>query len=111
MSASAAPNARRPACESATSPVSGSASGASVHGWTTTSGAQRAMTSPVPVPAAFVAKPLMWSLCRWVATIACNLPPHSAAMSSATLVIRSFGAFFGSPVLPKSISTCRSEVL
>ena len=65
------------------------------------------MTSPLPLPPAAAANPLMWSRCRWVATTACNLPPLRARMSSAMRAIVFWGAEAGSAVLPKSMRTWR----
>ena len=46
-------------------------------------------------------KPLMWSLCRCVATTAYSLPPHASLMSRAIAFMFAFP-----PTVPKSIRMC-----
>lgn len=85
------------------------AAGSSVHGWMISAfpaSASLRMMSPEAVPCLFVAKPLMWSLCRCVATTASSFPPVTSAMSLAMVTWKSLSVPGGS-VEPKSIRTCR----
>jgi hypothetical protein len=85
------------------------ASGSSVQGCRTTRGLHAAMMVPDPPLLLSVAKPLMWSAWRWVATTAVSLSPQTFLMCAAIRGMCALGPLsaLGSSVVPKSISTWR----
>jgi hypothetical protein len=97
--------------------ASGGRSGSSVQGCSTSFGESEAMIWPLVRRSgaeagslASVAKPLMWSRWRWVATTAKGAPRTRRSTSSATRCMwtASLSLPAGRSVVPKSTSTCRS---